>query len=51
MSKKKKKGKNQNRREEKSAIMQDVVLSKSLSAELTAWWGKITLKYFSPWYI
>lgn len=43
--------KNQNKREGKSAIMQDVVLSKGLSAELTALWGKITFKYFSPWYI
>lgn len=26
------------------------ILSKSLNAELTALWGKITFKYFSPWY-
>lgn len=51
VSERKRKEKNENKWEEQSAIMQDVVLSKSLSAELTALWGKITFKYFSLWYI
>lgn len=51
MSERKRKEKNPNKWEAKCAIMEDVVLSKSLSAELTALWGKIHVKNFPPWYI